>query len=94
MLTSPYVEGAKIVIVASRGGDDHHPSWFLNLRDNPAVRVARGGQPSEPMRAEIADAAERKRLWPLLTADHQNYAAYQTKTNREIPVVVLHPTDV
>src|ERR1700737_5391242 len=39
MLTSPYQEGTTIVIVASRGGDDPHPAWFLNLRDNPAVMV-------------------------------------------------------
>ena len=43
------------------------------------------------MRARVADAEERARLWPLVTADHKNYAAYQTKTSREIPLVLLEP---
>ncbi|MEO7429721.1 MAG: nitroreductase family deazaflavin-dependent oxidoreductase [Acidimicrobiales bacterium] len=92
LLTSPVQEGDTFVVVASRGGDDVHPAWFLNLRDNPAVEVATGGQPKRPMRARIADADERARLWPLVIADHQNYADYQTKTEREIPLVLLEPT--
>ncbi len=92
LLTSPVQEGDTFVVVASRGGDDVHPAWFLNLRDNPAVEVATGGQPKRPMRAHIADADERARLWPLVIADHQNYADYQTKTEREIPLVLLEPT--
>jgi deazaflavin-dependent oxidoreductase (nitroreductase family) len=91
MLTSPVQEGTTIVVVASRGGDDHHPAWFLNLRDNPDVEVAFKGAPKRPMRARIADADERARLWPRVTADHKNYAGYQTKTEREIPLVLLEP---
>jgi deazaflavin-dependent oxidoreductase (nitroreductase family) len=93
MLTSPYQEGASIVLVASRGGDDRHPAWFLNLRDNPDVTVSVGGAPPKRMRAEVAGPDERSRLWPLITKDHSNYAGYQKKTSREIPVVVLHPAD-
>jgi len=93
MLTSPYQEGSTIVIVASRGGDDHHPAWYLNLRDKPEVSVAMGGKPAKQMRAEIADPDERARLWPLVTADHKNYAGYQRKTNREIPLVLLRPVE-
>src|SRR5690242_21628299 len=89
MLTSPYQEGSTVVVVASRGGDDKHPAWFLNLRDNPAVDVVYQGGPSQRMHARIADPAERERLWPLVIADHKNYAAYQTKTKREIPLVLL-----
>ena len=74
-----------------RGGDDHHPAWYLNLRDHPDVTVSVGGKPAQRMRAETADSATRARLWPLITADHSNYAGYQRKTNREIPVVLLHP---
>jgi deazaflavin-dependent oxidoreductase (nitroreductase family) len=91
MLTSPVQDGANVVVVASRGGDDHHPAWFLNLRDNPDVEVAMNGKPKQPMRARVADADERARLWPLVTADHKNYAGYQTKTSREIPLVLLEP---
>lgn len=91
MLTSPVQEGDNIVIIASRGGDPTHPAWFLNLRDNPKVEVSYKGGPKRQMIAEIADATERARLWPKVTADHKNYAEYQTKTDREIPVVVLKP---
>jgi deazaflavin-dependent oxidoreductase (nitroreductase family) len=91
MLTSPLQEGATIVVVASRGGDDHHPAWFLNLRDNPDVEVAWKGEPKKKMRAHVANAEERARLWPLVTADHKNYAGYQKKTDREIPLVLLEP---
>jgi deazaflavin-dependent oxidoreductase (nitroreductase family) len=93
MLTSPYQEGPMIVIVASRGGDDHHPAWYLNLRDHPEVSVSMDGKPAQRMRAETADPQDRNRLWPLITADHRNYAGYQRKTKREIPVVLLRPID-
>ena len=91
MLTSPVQEGSTIVIVASRGGDDQHPAWFLNLRDNPSVKVSFKGGPTEIMNAHVADADERARLWPTITATYKNYAGYQTKTEREIPLVLLSP---
>lgn len=91
MLTSPYQEGDKLVIVASRGGDDTHPAWFLNLRDDPEVQVAVKGGPQQSMHAHIANSKERARLWPKVVADHKNYADYQTKTDREIPLVLLEP---
>jgi deazaflavin-dependent oxidoreductase (nitroreductase family) len=81
------------VVVASRGGDDHHPAWFLNLRNDPNVEVALGGELRRPMVARVASADERARLWPLLTADHKNYAGYQTRTDREIPLVLLEPAE-
>ncbi len=93
MLTSPLQEGSTIVVVASRGGDDHHPAWFLNLRDNPAVEVAYKGGPKKPMRATVASAEERARMWPKVAGAFKNYAQYQTKTDREIPLVLLEPTD-
>src|SRR6478752_6162633 len=64
MLTSPVQEGSTIVVVASRGGDDHHPAWFLNLRDNPDVEVAFAGKPKQRMRARVASPEERAALWP------------------------------
>jgi deazaflavin-dependent oxidoreductase (nitroreductase family) len=91
MLTSPYQEGTTIVVVASRGGDDEHPAWFLNLRDDPDVEVAYKGAPKQRMRARVANSDDRARLWPLVVADHKNYAGYQTKTTREIPLVLLEP---
>lgn len=91
MLTSPLQEGSTIVVVASRGGDDTHPAWFLNLRDNPDVEVAYQGRAKQKMTARVATPDERARLWPLVIADHKNYAGYQTKTDREIPLVLLEP---
>lgn len=89
MLTSPLQIGETYVVVASRGGDDRPPAWFLNLEANPDVDVVIQGKPSQPMHAHIATAAERAELWPQVTADHKNYAGYQTKTTREIPLVLL-----
>ncbi len=93
MLTSPLQEGAVLVVVASRGGDDNAPAWFLNLRENPGVEVSLQGGRRQHMHARVASPAERSRLWPLVTADHKNYADYQTKTTREIPLVLLEPID-
>ena len=91
LLTSPLQDGDTIVVVASRGGDDQHPAWFLNLRDNPDVEVSLKGKAKRPMLARVASPQERARLWPLVTADHKNYAGYQSKTEREIPLVLLDP---
>ena len=91
MLTSPLQEGPVLVVVASRGGDDSPPAWFLNLQESPGVEVSLQGEPRQHMHARVASPAERSRLWPLVTADHKNYAEYQTKTTREIPLVLLEP---
>jgi deazaflavin-dependent oxidoreductase (nitroreductase family) len=90
-LTSPVREGAALVIVASRGGDDNAPAWFLNLVDQPDVQVRLQGKEFEPMRARVATAEERERLWPEVVAGYSGYAAYQRKTEREIPLVLLEP---
>jgi deazaflavin-dependent oxidoreductase (nitroreductase family) len=91
MLTSPIQRGDEIVIVASRGGDDHHPAWFLNLRDQPEVEVAYAGAPKRPYLAQIATDEQRAELWPTITATYDGYAGYQRKTDRQIPLVLLTP---
>lgn len=91
MLTSPHQEGDTIIVVASRGGDDVHPDWFLNLRENPSVEVAMGGGAAEPHTARVLTAEERAPLWAAITATHANYGGYQRKTEREIPLVALEP---
>jgi deazaflavin-dependent oxidoreductase (nitroreductase family) len=91
MLTSPLQQGDAYVVVASRGGDDFHPAWFLNLRDNPAVEVKVVGKPKQQMRARVATADERAEMWPKITGKYRNYAGYQKKTDREIPLVLLEP---
>jgi deazaflavin-dependent oxidoreductase (nitroreductase family) len=89
MLTSPYQEGERTYVVASRGGDDQNPAWLLNLADNPEVTVSIQGGPTQKMHAEVAGSDERARVWPLITSKHPIYAKYQKKTQRTIPLVVL-----
>lgn|SRR5690606_16594095 len=93
MLTSPLQLGDALVVVASRGGDDTHPAWYLNLVANPEVQVARDGAAPEPMRARVMSPAERDRHWPAVTNAHGVYARYQSRTERVIPLVVLEPLD-
>ena len=90
MLTSPLQFDGKVVIVASRGGDDRNPDWFLNLQANPEVEVEMGGS-KRAMTAHVADVTEKADLWPKIIGPHANYAGYQKKTERDIPVVVLAP---
>ena len=92
MLTSPLQEGDAYYVVASRGGDDKAPAWLLNLEANPEVKVSIQGGPTKPWRARVLSSEERAKVWPKVTADHANYAGYQTKTEREIPLVLLSPT--
>ncbi len=89
MLTSPHRDGDAIVVVASRGGDDHHPAWFLNVRTNPDVEVRTEAGPARAMTARPASAEERGRLWPIIIAAQPRYASYQARTEREIPVVLI-----
>ena len=88
LLTSPLQRDGAYVVVASRGGDDRHPAWFLNLRDDPSVTVAARGR-SQPMRARIPTGAERRALWAEVTDRFPHYGRYQDRTDREIPLVVL-----
>ena len=76
---------------AGNGGDDAHPAWFLNLRDNPEVTAVIESGNSQPMVAHVASAEERARMWPIITGKHANYAGYQKRSEREIPLVVLSP---
>lgn len=91
MLTSPLQEGDTIVVVASRGGDNHHPAWYHNLVAKPEVEVAYKSGPRRPMLATVATPEERARMWPQITAKYRNYASYQRRTEREIPLVLLKP---
>lgn len=90
MLTSPWQDGDAMAIVASAGGNDQHPAWFLNLRENPSVEV-RTDSGQRSMRARVTEGDERQRIWDSLTSRYKNYADYQSKTDREIPVVLLEP---
>ena len=76
------------VIVASKGGNPQHPAWYLNLRDEPEVGVQVKGD-RFTARARVAEGEERERLWRHMTEVWPDYDQYQTRTDREIPVVVL-----
>jgi deazaflavin-dependent oxidoreductase (nitroreductase family) len=83
--------GDDYVVVASKGGAPAHPGWYRNLAKNPEVRVQVQGDVF-PAQARTAEGEERKRLWKLATQQWPDYDAYQTRTRREIPVVVLERT--
>ena len=80
-------DGERVVIVGSKGGMSHHPAWYLNLRADPRCEVEIG-RTRVPMRARVAAPDERRALWPRLVAMYPDYADYQARTTREIPVVV------
>lgn len=82
-------DGDDLVLVASNGGTAAHPAWFLNLMAKPEAEVHLGGR-THPVRAEEAVGEEKRRLWERLVEMYPSYTDYQGKTDREIPVVVLH----
>lgn len=92
MVTSPLQDGDTIVLVASAWGNDAHPAWFLNLRDDPSVTV-RTEAGTRPMRARILDGDERARMWDRIVEGFDRYADYQSKTERRLPVVALEPVE-
>jgi deazaflavin-dependent oxidoreductase (nitroreductase family) len=90
MLTAPWQDGERMAIVASAGGNDNPPAWFLNLEANPTV-TARTEDGTRTMTARITSGDERSDLWEQISSKYTNYAGYQKKTEREIPIVVLEP---
>jgi F420H(2)-dependent quinone reductase len=91
--TSPLLymkDGDDLVIVASKGGYPKHPGWYHNLRANPDTTVQVGSS-KRPVRARVATATERKRLWPRVVDVYSGYRGYQERTGREIPLVILEP---
>lgn len=83
-------DGDNLVLVASNGGADWSPSWWVNLKSNPKAQVQIGRQVKQ-VTARQASPEEKSRLWPSLTAMYPGYANYQQRTTRDIPVVILEP---
>ena len=83
-------DGEDLVVVGSNGGTATPPAWWLNLMVNPEAAVELGGSKAR-VRAEEAGSEEKERLWPKLVKMYGGYEDYRRRTNREIPVVVLHP---
>jgi len=83
-------DGDRFVVVASNGGADRHPAWWLNLRADPSATVEVGDR-TVPVTAREATAEEHARLWPELKVVNPFYGNYEQITARRIPVVVLEP---
>lgn len=81
-------ENGKYAMVASKGGDPQHPSWYHNVKANPAVTVQDGTEIREMTAREIS-GDEREHWWTLAVEAYPPYAEYQTKTDRQIPVFVV-----
>jgi len=81
-------DGDSVIIVASKGGAPEHPVWYLNIEANPRVWVQQGAETFWTV-AHTADATEKPRLWEKMVGLYPDYADYQVKTDRDIPVVVL-----
>jgi deazaflavin-dependent oxidoreductase (nitroreductase family) len=81
-------DGADYVVVASLGGAPTHPLWYLNLTEDPEVGVQVGAETFHA-RARTATGEEKARLWRLMLEIWPPYAEYQTRTDRDIPVVIL-----
>jgi proline iminopeptidase len=89
--TTPLIyelDGDRLVIVASKGGTPENPGWYENLQKDPNVEL-QVLDDVFPARARTAEGDERERLWKLVNQQWPDYDSYQTKTDREIPVVVL-----
>jgi len=90
--TTPLIyleDGDRVVLVASQGGFPKHPLWYLNLAEHPDVEFELPRRPRQRYRARTAGAAEKAGLWPRLCAIYPDYADYQARTDRDIPVVIL-----
>ncbi len=81
-------DGNDLVLVASKGGMSHHPLWFRNLEASPEVEVEIGAA-RKAMRARRASEQEKAALWPRLVSMYSDFAIYQARTARNIPVVIL-----
>jgi deazaflavin-dependent oxidoreductase (nitroreductase family) len=90
MLTAPISEPDRVVLIASKGGHDQHPAWYLNLQANPEVELTIG-RTTRPMKARTATTDEKAELWPTITGAYKGYAGYQRRTERDIPVVICEP---
>jgi deazaflavin-dependent oxidoreductase (nitroreductase family) len=89
--TTPLIygrDGDNYVVVASKGGADEHPAWYLNLQKDPEVEVQVLGD-RFTARARAATDEEKLRLWQAAVERWPAYADYQRRTERDIPVVVL-----
>jgi deazaflavin-dependent oxidoreductase (nitroreductase family) len=90
VLTAPIMESGRIVLVASKGGDDRDPEWYRNLLAHPDVELDIGGE-RRPVRARPATKEESDELWPRVVSVYRRYASYRRRAMRDIPLVICEP---
>jgi F420H(2)-dependent quinone reductase len=83
-------DGEDVIVVGSKGGSHRHPAWWLNLREMDETTIRIGGE-TRRVKVREATAAERERLWPKVVEVWSDYAEYQKRTDREIPLGILSP---
>jgi F420H(2)-dependent quinone reductase len=83
-------EGKRIVLVASQGGRATNPTWYLNLKANPAVRFQTKHEVLDLVAREAA-GPERAEYWPKLDAMYPDFVNYRSYTDREIPIIICDP---
>lgn len=84
------LDGEDVVVVASKGGSHKHPAWWLNLREMDETEIQIGGE-RRRVKVRQATPTERARLWPKIVELWSDYAEYQKRTDREIPLAILSP---
>ena len=92
LLTAPIMNDQRVVLVASKGGDDRDPEWFRNLVADPEVevKIIETGEVRR-LRARVAAPEEKAAMWPTVVAAYKGYAGYQRRTQRDIPVIICEP---
>ncbi len=86
------MDGPAYVITASASGADRDPGWFFNIRSNPQA-VIQVKDKQIKVTAEIVGPEKKPELWARLVEVAPNYAGYQKRTSRDIPMVILHPVE-
>src|SRR6266581_1895164 len=89
-LSAPVIDGDRVVLVASKGGDDRDPDWYRNLMAHPEIELTVAGR-RRPMQARRASPDEKAELWPRVVAAYPGYSGYQRRTERDIPLVICEP---
>jgi deazaflavin-dependent oxidoreductase (nitroreductase family) len=84
--------GDDYAVFASKAGAPTNPDWFHNLLAHPDATIEVGTR-TRKVRARVATGAERETIWTTQKERYPGFADYESKTDREIPVVVLEPTD-
>jgi len=90
--TNPLVyvtDGDRIVVTASKGGDDSNPDWYYNLRANPTVTIELGDKQFQARATAVTEEPERSRLYAKMVEHRSGFADYEHKTSRKIPAIVL-----